>query len=98
MKIPDPKRPRYTGPRSPQARDREQERLGRLPHGAMHEGFYDATRNVWTGWLIIPSTDGRPQQHFRAEAAGYFFLCSALFRMYREWAAAGGHRGKDGAA
>lgn len=88
--TPDPKpsgEGRYKGPRGPAARDRDQQKKGRLPDGSRYEVRYDATRQRRSGTLNVPIL-GYKTLTFKGEASGVFWLMAALDQQYRDWRAA----------
>jgi hypothetical protein len=85
---------RYKGPRSPQARDREHKKKGRLPDRSKFDAEFDEGRNRWVGTLAVPVGGGQVRV-FHGDASGVFWLMAALDDQYRQWLAA--QSGKGGA-
>jgi hypothetical protein len=73
-KVDAEQQPRQGKARGPQT--------GRLPDGSRFEVSYDATKELWSGSLSVPTPGGSPDT-FSGSGSGLFRLLSSLDKQYR---------------
>lgn len=71
--------------KTPEQRDQQVEKKGRLPDRSRFDVQWDATAKKWSGSLVIETATG--PKVFSGKNSGVFLLLHKLDDQYREWVA-----------